>query len=111
MAVRDNAGVMGTTAAAVDFTPIIGDLKGVVEVVTGQDLVSGERLGNWRWLGLAGISEVRHLRHADEIYDGVRQASAFLRSEGVSRDYRKQILESFEIETIRVRKATSEEFV
>ena len=38
-------------------------------------------------------------------YAGVKQASEYLQSQGVPREYRKQILESFEIETIRLQTA------
>lgn len=50
-----------------DFAPGAGDAKGLVEILTGEDLVTGERLGAWRWLGLLGLSEVWALRHADEL--------------------------------------------
>jgi hypothetical protein len=53
----------------VDFTPVIGDAKGVVEIFTGKDLITGEDLGAWRWaglLGLVGLAEIRYLRFADE---------------------------------------------
>ncbi|NJM09232.1 hypothetical protein HC891_28050 [Candidatus Gracilibacteria bacterium] len=53
--------------AAVDVTPIIGDAKGLIEVFTGCDLVTGEDLGWWRWAGLVGLSELRHLRHVDDV--------------------------------------------
>jgi RHS repeat-associated protein len=53
--------------AAVDFTPGVGDIKGLIEAFTGCDIVTGEDLGNWRWLGLLGVSELRNLRHADII--------------------------------------------
>jgi len=33
-------------------------------------------------------------------YDGVKQASKYLQSQGVPRQYRKQILESFDVRTI-----------
>lgn len=45
-----------------------------------------------------------------ESYQGVKDASAYLKSQGVPRSYRKQILESFEINSIRVRKATDSEY-
>ena len=53
----------GKTAASIglDFVPVIGDVKGVIEAGTGYDLVTGESLGNWRWfglLGLVGLAEV-----------------------------------------------------
>ncbi len=53
--------------AGVDFSPVGGDLKGFIEVFTGRDLVTGEDLGAWRWAGLVFLSELRHLRHADNL--------------------------------------------
>ena len=38
-------------------------------------------------------------------YDGVKQASEYLQSQGVPRVYRKQILESFNVETIKLQTA------
>jgi RHS repeat-associated protein len=49
--------------AALDFTPGVGDVKGLIEVFTGCDIVTGEDLGNWRWAGLLFVSESRQLRH------------------------------------------------
>jgi hypothetical protein len=43
-------------------------------------------------------------------YDGVKAASSYLKEQGVPRAFRKQVLESFEIETINVRPATETEF-
>jgi hypothetical protein len=60
------------TSLAVDFTPVIGDAKGLVEVFTGKDLITGEDLGHWRWLGLCGLvglAEIRYLRYADEVME------------------------------------------
>ncbi len=50
---------------------------------------------------------VRSARENDIItmsdtYVGVKQASKYLRSQGVPRKYRKQILESFDVETIKL---------
>ena len=58
-----------------DLGPGVGDVKGLIEVGTGRDLVSGEALGAWRWvglLGLVGLAEARDLRHADEAADALR---------------------------------------
>ncbi|MFP4441430.1 MAG: RHS repeat domain-containing protein, partial [Chloroflexaceae bacterium] len=49
--------------AAVDVTPGVGDVKGLIEVFTGCDSATGEDLGWWRWAGVLGASELRHLRH------------------------------------------------
>ena len=35
-------------------------------------------------------------------YDGVKQASEYLQLQGVPREYRKQVLESFDIESIEL---------
>jgi len=69
-------------SAGVDFLPWIGDAKGLAEVFTGSDLVTGESLGNWRWLGLLGVAELRHIdevadlarsvRHSDEAVDVIQ---------------------------------------
>jgi hypothetical protein len=56
----------------IDLTPGVGDVKGLVEVFTGKDLGTGEDLGAWRWAGLIGLAELRHLRHADEAGDAAR---------------------------------------
>ncbi|WP_353780274.1 polymorphic toxin-type HINT domain-containing protein, partial [Winogradskyella sp. 3972H.M.0a.05] len=53
-----------------DFTPGLGDLKGLVEVFTNKDLVTGEELGGWRYLGLIGLSELRHTRWLGKISEG-----------------------------------------
>ncbi|NIW44565.1 MAG: DUF3990 domain-containing protein, partial [candidate division Zixibacteria bacterium] len=53
--------------AAVDFTPGYGDVKGFVEVFTGEDLATGEALGTLRYLGLLGVSELRHLRSLEKV--------------------------------------------
>lgn len=65
------------TSIGVDLMPVVGDLKGIGEAATGCDMVTGERLGNWRWLGLLGLiglSEIALLRHADEAADAARLA-------------------------------------
>ena len=62
----------GVASLVVDFMPGVGDAKGFVEVFTGEDLITGESLGAWRWLGLMALSEVRHLRHADKCSDLLR---------------------------------------
>ncbi len=44
-------------------------------------------------------------RKTSYYYDGVQQASEYLQSQGVPRAYRKQILESFDVETIKLQTA------
>ena len=53
--------------AFLDLLPGVGDAKGLIEVFTGCDMVTGEDLGHWRWLGLLLISEVRQVRHIDHV--------------------------------------------
>ena len=63
------------TSIGVDLIPVIGDMKGLGEAATGCDLVTGESLGDWRWLGLLGIigmSELMLLRHTDSVVAGAR---------------------------------------
>ncbi|WP_444943654.1 RHS repeat-associated core domain-containing protein [Microbulbifer sp. ZKSA006] len=43
-------------------------------------------------------------------YSGVREASQVLKDAGVPREFRKQVLESFDIKTLNVRQATDSEF-
>ena len=40
---------------AMDFIPILGDIKGLNEMATGCDQVTGERLETFRWFGIFGI--------------------------------------------------------
>ncbi len=43
-------------------------------------------------------------------YEGIQEASQYLQEMGISRAFRKQILESFDINTIQLQKATLSEF-
>lgn len=69
---RQRAEQVGTGAAlpwmgvTVDFSPGYGDAKGFVEVFTDRDLATHQQLGNWRYLGLFGLSELRHLKFLDQ---------------------------------------------
>ena len=64
--------------AGLDVLPVVGDAKGLAEVFTGEDIVTGEKLGHWRWAGLVFMSEARHLRRVDDVAeaggDFLRQA-------------------------------------
>lgn len=51
---------------AVDFTPGLGHAKGLAEVFTGRDLITGESLGAWRFLDWWGLLSFDILRHTDE---------------------------------------------
>ena len=62
----------------IDVGSVAGDVKGLIEVFTGRDLVTGEDLGNWRFaglFGLVGLGEIRYLRFADEAGGIFRSAS------------------------------------
>ncbi|MBV9787003.1 MAG: pre-toxin TG domain-containing protein, partial [Chloroflexi bacterium] len=69
-------GIGGWFSAGIDFIPVVGEVKGLIEVFTGRDLVTGEDLGAWRWAGLAGLiglNEIKHLRHAAKVVDAPRR--------------------------------------
>jgi hypothetical protein len=56
-----------------DFTPIIGQGKGVIDAVTGKDLVTGEDLAGWqRGLSLASVVPVGKV--ADKVGDVIKAA-------------------------------------
>jgi RHS repeat-associated protein len=75
---REQSAMVDRAASlVVDFTPIVGDAKGVAEGVTGKDLVTGESIGFvGRVLSLMCLSELRHadevaglLKYADEVLE------------------------------------------
>lgn len=49
-------------------------------------------------------------RTADDVYAGIREASQLMREMGVRRSVRRQVLQSFDVRTIRVRAAGEAEF-
>jgi filamentous hemagglutinin len=58
-----------------DFTPIIGDAKGFIEGVIGQDLVTGKSLTPVdRFLGLVFLSEVRGIKKGIDVFDAAFDA-------------------------------------
>ncbi|GAB4206675.1 MAG: hypothetical protein OHK0022_34000 [Roseiflexaceae bacterium] len=67
----------------VDFIPVVGDVKGFIEVFTGTDLLTGEELGHWRWVGLLCLSEAKVLKHLGGVSDGVKTTDKL--SESVKR--------------------------
>jgi RHS repeat-associated protein len=65
-------------SAALDFVPIIGNAKGLIEAVTGRDLITGDKLAPWeRALAVAGPlgkgvrNVAKVVRFADEVVEGV----------------------------------------
>jgi hypothetical protein len=51
-----------------DFVPVVGDVKGVVEGVVGRDIITGQKLSPVeRALGMAGMSELKWISRADDI--------------------------------------------
>ena len=73
-----------------DFTPVLGELKGFAEIVTGTDLVTSEELGAWRWAGICGIFSLNELKlfgKGDEASDLIK----FLRQGGDLASYLKRI--------------------
>nr|WP_241608694.1 hypothetical protein [Rosenbergiella epipactidis] len=58
------------------------------------------------WVDPLGLSR----EFSTDPFKGVKNASAYLKKQGVPRKFRKQTLESFEIASIRVRQATNSEY-
>lgn len=54
-----------------DFIPVVGTVKGVVESATGRDLLTGDELAPWeRVLGVVPFGKVGKIfKHADEVAD------------------------------------------
>lgn len=72
---QDTSTEARAASIAADFTPVVGDVKGLHEAATGCDAITGEPLGDWRWLGLlglVGVAELGVLRHADDAADAAR---------------------------------------
>ena len=82
---------------------VVGSLTGIAtygtlneaELEVVNNVKRPQQLGN---IGESGSNSVYS-------YDGVKQASEYLQSQGVPRVYRKQILESFNVETIKLQTA------
>ena len=82
---------------------VVGSLTGMAtygtlneaELEVVNNVKRPQQLGN---IGESGSNSVYS-------YDGVKQASEYLQSQGVPRVYRKQILESFNVETIKLQTA------
>ncbi|MFP1779985.1 RHS repeat domain-containing protein, partial [Lonsdalea quercina] len=62
------------------------------------------------WIDPLGLAKCSAGGSRPDTYQGVKDASAYLRSMGVSRAQRKQIIDSFDLETISVRKAGNNQF-
>ena len=62
------------------------------------------------WVDPLGLSKCSSRSKTPNPYQGVKEASKYLKSQGVPRKYRKQILESFDRETIKVRSAGTSEY-
>ena len=57
-----------------------------------------------------GVKALKAVNRPSSAYDGVRVAAKYLQNAGVPRQYRKQILQSFEIETISMKAAGDNTF-
>jgi hypothetical protein len=76
---------LGMLSMGLDFVPYVGTAKGVVEAITGRDLLTGEELSDAeRLLGIipGGLGKADELlsvgRHADELVDAARHADDFV---------------------------------
>jgi len=64
--------ITGLYGASIDVLPIVGDIKGLAEVFTGKDLVTGEKLGWWRLSGLMFLSELRVAKNTTELFTAAK---------------------------------------
>ena len=116
---------IGSGAGAVDVALSVGqDLGRGAAIAGGAGAVAGRTLRAARTVRPAGqrsagiLKEVakRALPEKEiafatrEPYEGVREASAYLRVQGVPRPIRKQVLESFDRRAMRLRLAGEQEF-
>jgi len=65
-------GWLVATSIGADLAPIVGNVKSAVEVVSGKDAITGEKLSATdRWVAAAGIiiPQLKTLRKADKILD------------------------------------------
>ncbi len=63
-----------TAGMKLDMIPVIGDVKGLIEVFTGEDIVTEQKLGAWKYLGLFGLSELRILKILPKVGSAYRGA-------------------------------------
>lgn len=71
----DSMTVDSIASALVDVFPFIGDIKGLRELFTGQDAITGESLsGLERWLGLFLLTEFRGVKKGTDLFPGLIDA-------------------------------------
>ncbi|MEW4372919.1 pre-toxin TG domain-containing protein, partial [Paenibacillus kandeliae] len=73
---------LAAASLVLDFVPFVGNVKGIIEAVTGRDLLTGEKLEAWeRVLGVMGplgkgVSKaVKVAKYADEVVNVVGEAT------------------------------------
>ncbi|WP_110931549.1 RHS repeat-associated core domain-containing protein [Paenibacillus bouchesdurhonensis] len=66
------------TSMALDFVPVVGNAKGIIEAVIGRDLITGEKLAPWERglavlgpLGKGTRNAAKLVKFADEAVDGI----------------------------------------
>ncbi|KMQ50390.1 putative insecticidal toxin protein [Chitinispirillum alkaliphilum] len=84
-------------------------------VVRGERYATGINVGLMVVGGVAAAKSgntnvAGNISRKSATYSGVREASSYLKKQGVPREARKEILESFDVRTIKVRKSSSSEF-
>ena len=68
--------VARATSAIADLIPILGDGKGLIELFTGEDALTGEQLSKFdRFLGLVLLSEVRGVKKGASLADEALDAA------------------------------------
>ena len=79
-------GVRLVASMTADYTPVVGDLKGIVETFTGKDLLTGERLGfTSRLLGLICLTELRRVKDGVVSSGIVRRATDYVSGRRIRR--------------------------
>ncbi|MGH2351836.1 MAG: pre-toxin TG domain-containing protein, partial [Chloroflexota bacterium] len=65
LAAAVGVGALAALSLALDFTPIVGTVKGILQAITGRDLITGERLSNFEraigWIPFGGGRVARGL--------------------------------------------------
>jgi hypothetical protein len=78
----------GSEAASMvlDFVPVVSEIKGLIEMVSGKDLLTGECLGKGRYLVLLGpLSKVKNAAKIGKIVRSSYQKKKFLKQLALDR--------------------------
>ena len=113
------AGVVGAVTAGAFYgaSKAVGSIKNSsiskIEKEVGSQTDSygaSKSVGSIKNNLVSKVEKEGGLKTSDEVYAGVRKASEYLKSQGVPRQFRKQILESFDVRTINMETAGDSTF-